>query len=38
MCMFPSVRPQEDLAMEETKAVPTVRGTIGSGTVGSGRL
>lgn len=38
MCMFPSVRPQEDLAIEGTKAVPTVRGTIGSGTVGSGRL
>lgn len=36
VCMFPRVRPQEDLAMEGTRVVSSVRGTIGCGTIGSG--
>lgn len=37
-CVFPGVRIQEDLAMEGTRVLTTVRGAIGSGTIGSGGL
>lgn len=36
MCVFPRVRPQDALAMEGTRVVSAVRGTIGSGTISPG--